>query len=259
MSVLTSYSAEKIISFGDNKFELESKFNLSDISKLSLEDAAILRNGVYAKYGYEFKKELYRKYFGQFSWYEGKNANVEKQLNKTDRENIDNLWKYERIKEIGLNSSEFSGYYELKYINQNGIEIRTETIENDEGNEPKKITITAGKCKEVFESLWNDGITIGVVDFDKYDNCIDIFITASGTDLSGMTYLYRYDGNTILEYCTIEQSILTIYYDENGVIYFSDWDNSDGFKINKQLNYKNKVVSVIKDKKIYEKLNGVRK
>lgn len=259
MSVINSYAAEKIITFSNNKFDLESRFNLRDISRLSIEEAAILRNGVYAKYGYEFKKEIYKKYFGNFSWYKSKNSNVEQLLNKTDRENIENLWKYEEIKKIGVNSSEFSAYSESEYINQNGIEIRTEALENEEGNEPKKITITAGKTKEVFESLWNDGIIIGVVDFDNHDKYMDIFLSISGTDLSGTTNFYRYDGNTIVKYFTIEQSILTIYYDEKGIIYFSDWENNEGFKINKEFNYKNKAVSVIKDKEKYEKLNRLKK
>lgn len=257
---ITFADDKAVLNFREKRFNLAGNFSLNDISKLSLEEAALLRNGIYAKYGYEFNKEQYKKYFGQFSWYAAKSGNVEKLLNKTDRENIENLMKYEKIRESGVNSSEFSGYYEKKEINENGIKIKSEDIETDEGNNPKKVTITAGKSKVFFESMWNDGLTIGVVDFDKTDRFTDIFITESGTDVAGVTYIYRYDGNTISEYCTIEQSILKIYYDENGIIYFSDWDNnSDGFRINKQLNYKTKTVSVIKDKKIYDKLNGLKR
>lgn len=260
LTAITFADDKAVLTFGERRFNLAGNFSLNDISNLSLEEAALLRNGIYAKYGYEFKREQYKKYFSKFSWYAAKSKNVEKLLNKIDRENIENLMKYEKIREIGVNSSEFSGYYETKEINEKGIKIKSEDIETDEGNRPQKVTITAGKCKVFFESMWNDGLTIGVVDFDKTDRITDIFITSSGTDVSGITYFYRYDGNTISEYCTIEQSILKIYYDENGIIYFSDWDNnSDGFTINKQLNYKTKTVSVIKDKKMYDKLNGLKR
>lgn len=136
-----------VLTFRENRFELAGNFSLNDISKLSLEEAALLRNGIYAKYGYEFKKEQYKKYFKQFSWYGAKSGNVDKVLNKIDRENIEKLIKYEKIRELGVNSSEFSGYYEIKEINENGIKIKSEDVENDEGNKPKKLQLQQGDVR----------------------------------------------------------------------------------------------------------------
>ncbi len=253
------YGEEKNLIFGDIKIELNNEISRNEISKLNLEDIAVLRNGIYAKHGYKFKKEKYKNYFQKISWYKPEYDDVEQKLFTIDRDNIEKIQKFIKIRDMGLKSSEYFGYNNTTYINENGIKIRIKPIEIEEGNNPQKVLIKAGDCKENFESEWNDGLIIGIVDFDKKDNYIDIFITESGTDVSGTTYIYRYDGKLILKYCEIYQSFLEIYYDENGMIYFSDWDNNKEEKINKQLNYKNKKVSIINDKKIYQELNNIKK
>jgi hypothetical protein len=55
-------------------------------------------------------------------------------------------------------------------------------------NTPTKITMKINKIQVVFESEWNDGVYVRAADFDKNDNCIDIYITETGTDIQAKKY-----------------------------------------------------------------------
>lgn len=55
---------------------------------LSVEELDIMRNEIFAEYGYRFKNEKWQKYFGQFDWYTPQYDNVDEQLSEIDKANI---------------------------------------------------------------------------------------------------------------------------------------------------------------------------
>lgn len=55
---------------------------------LSIEDLDIMRNEIFAEYGYKFSTAKWQDYFGQFAWYRPAFDNVDDQLSETDKANI---------------------------------------------------------------------------------------------------------------------------------------------------------------------------
>ncbi len=55
---------------------------------LSIKDLDIMRNEIFAEYGYTFKTEKWRKYFSNESWYTPRFENVDDQLTEIDKANI---------------------------------------------------------------------------------------------------------------------------------------------------------------------------
>jgi hypothetical protein len=56
---------------------------------LSVEDLDIMRNEIFADYGYRFKSEKWQKYFSKFNWYKPLYDNVDDQLTEIDKKNIE--------------------------------------------------------------------------------------------------------------------------------------------------------------------------
>ena len=72
------------------------------LDTLSDDQINLIRNEIYARHGYIFKKEVYKNYFESQSWYHGYDSdmdNVQKSFNEIERKNIDILVEYQ-----GLNS-----------------------------------------------------------------------------------------------------------------------------------------------------------
>lgn len=55
---------------------------------LSVEDLDIMRNEIFATYGYRFTSEKWQNYFNQFDWYQPAYDNVDDQLTELDKANI---------------------------------------------------------------------------------------------------------------------------------------------------------------------------
>jgi hypothetical protein len=55
---------------------------------LDKNELRLLRNTIYAKYGYKFNAIDLQNHFGQFDWYKGTKINVDAELAELDRENI---------------------------------------------------------------------------------------------------------------------------------------------------------------------------
>jgi hypothetical protein len=70
------------ISYLNNLLEVDQVINLTK------DELYILRNTIFAKYGYRFVSENLRNYFSQFSWYNGIKNNVENELTEIDWKNI---------------------------------------------------------------------------------------------------------------------------------------------------------------------------
>ncbi|WP_432667111.1 YARHG domain-containing protein [Wukongibacter baidiensis] len=91
---------------GDVTLILDSyNFNLSEpfeddlLKNLNENELSILRNSIYAKYGYKFSTKKYSDYFSQFSWYTPIDKNVEAKLNNIDKQNIKQIIALEKEQE----------------------------------------------------------------------------------------------------------------------------------------------------------------
>lgn len=65
------------------------------VSELSKADIYILRNSIYARHGYSFKKRQLRAYFDKQDWYIPVHANIKSDLTEIEKKNIQLLLKYE--------------------------------------------------------------------------------------------------------------------------------------------------------------------
>jgi len=63
---------------------------------LSIEDLDIMRNEIFAVYGYKFKTKKWQDYFSRQNWYLPKFDNVDKFLTDIDRKNIQFILKYKQ-------------------------------------------------------------------------------------------------------------------------------------------------------------------
>lgn len=257
-----SNETQIVISLNNSKFDLSKPFDEAALNNLGSADLSILRNSIYARYGYIFSTKEFSDYFTKFSWYKPTSKNVEDKINDIDNKNIKAILDVESRK-----TPQIKSYKDTKdYSDAGKVDItlngKTETLfitkeklkESDNTSLPTRFTLKLKDSQAVFESLWNDGLKVSVVDFDKTDNAVDIYITQIGTDIGSNTYIYKCDGSKIYEYDRLRHFAGIFYYDENGNIYY--WfNNGDKREINKVYNYKTKQSSDITDQNIKTMLN----
>ena len=70
------------------------------LSNFSADELAIIRNTIYAKKGYKFKRKEYQKYFGAKNWYKG-TTNKQNILNRKEQKLVDIIVKYEKAMKSG--------------------------------------------------------------------------------------------------------------------------------------------------------------
>ena len=70
------------------------------LSNFSADELAIIRNTIYAKNGYKFKRKEYQKYFGAKEWYKG-TTNKQNILNRKEQKLVDIIVKYEKSMKAG--------------------------------------------------------------------------------------------------------------------------------------------------------------
>lgn len=63
-------------------------FNYMQYDHLSVEDLDIMRNEIYARYGYKFKNEKWKKHFSACSWYKAEFDNVDNKLTEVEKHNV---------------------------------------------------------------------------------------------------------------------------------------------------------------------------
>ncbi len=92
------------IAIPKNFAELHGKFTIastkyltdSDLKNISKHDLKIMRNEIFARHGFIFKKNgLMDNYFSQQEWYKPKYKNVDKKLTEIEKTNIELIRKYE--------------------------------------------------------------------------------------------------------------------------------------------------------------------
>lgn len=69
----------------------------TEVASLSKSELRILRNMIYAKYGYKFKSQDLLDFFSQFEWYKSRYSNVDAMLSTTDLKNIEHIKLYEQF------------------------------------------------------------------------------------------------------------------------------------------------------------------
>lgn len=81
-----------------DKILSERKLSASDMEGKSAKELEIMRNSVYARYGYKFKREDLLDYFSQYSWYRPTTSDMEsiyKMMNDAEKYNVEFIKKYE--------------------------------------------------------------------------------------------------------------------------------------------------------------------
>ena len=87
------------------------------LSNFSADELTIIRNTIYAKRGYKFKKKEYQKYFGAKEWYKG-TTNKQNILNRKEQKLVDIIVKYEKaMKEGEVANAPETDSEETNYIN----------------------------------------------------------------------------------------------------------------------------------------------
>lgn len=88
----------KIDDAGYNGYLSERRLTEPDIEGRSAKELEIMRNSIYARYGYKFKREDLFNHFSQYSWYSPTTSDMEsiyKMMNDAEKYNIDFIKKYE--------------------------------------------------------------------------------------------------------------------------------------------------------------------
>lgn len=86
-----SYTTSKNRVASDAVFRLNAskqKLSEKDLKNLRKLDMEIIKNSVFARHGYAFKKETYRDFFEQTDWYIPISNNVDKDLSPLEKDNV---------------------------------------------------------------------------------------------------------------------------------------------------------------------------
>jgi hypothetical protein len=76
-----------------------------ELNKFSKDELRIIRNTIFAKYGFIFGSEDLKKHFEQFTWYQATRTNVDEYLTDIDRENIKTIQSVENNISVQENNS----------------------------------------------------------------------------------------------------------------------------------------------------------
>ena len=122
------FSVISFVSFGDSDPDLDTldevynevivNGNKDFLSGFSKKELAIIRNTIYAKKGYKFKRKEYQKYFGAKDWYRG-TTDKQNILNRKEQKLVDIIVKYEKsmkageVADVPENDSEETNYINL--------------------------------------------------------------------------------------------------------------------------------------------------
>lgn len=94
-------SASDVIFTINSSTKLLTEEDIKNLKKLELE---ILRNTIFARHGYTFKKKSYRQFFDPVDWYIPVSADVSKDLTSIEKENIKLLERFEKYAEDNYDS-----------------------------------------------------------------------------------------------------------------------------------------------------------
>lgn len=84
------FASDAVFKINASKQKLTEK-DLKNLRKLDME---IIKNSVFARHGYAFKKQTYRNFFEQTDWYIPVSNNVDKDLSPMEKENVELLNRF---------------------------------------------------------------------------------------------------------------------------------------------------------------------
>lgn len=93
--VYTQESVKSVISDGNLRV-LDRVVERSELWDLPLHELRVLRNTIFAKYGYIFRSTDLRNHFAKFPWYRAEQQNVDSYFSPIDKENIERIQYVER-------------------------------------------------------------------------------------------------------------------------------------------------------------------
>ncbi len=97
-----NYTTSKNRIASDAVFKLNAskqKLTEKDLKNLRKLDLEIIKNSVFARHGYSFKKETYRNFFEQTDWYIPVSNNVDHELSPLEKENVALLNRFTKYAE----------------------------------------------------------------------------------------------------------------------------------------------------------------
>lgn len=94
-------NASDIVTKLNSSTTLLKEKDLKNLKKLELE---ILRNTIFARHGYTFKKKSYRQFFDPVDWYVPVSTDVNKELTVIEKQNIKLLQRFEKYAEDNYDS-----------------------------------------------------------------------------------------------------------------------------------------------------------
>jgi hypothetical protein len=103
---------------------LDNLITIDQLSNFSSSDLRLLRNTIYAKYGYKFNSIDLQNHFSQFLWYNGMITNADDLLTLIDRQNIELIQRIEKnYPENNISTSELIGnWYNFTGASSEGID-----------------------------------------------------------------------------------------------------------------------------------------
>jgi len=243
------------LNFDNASFNLNQAWDKNDLELLSIDELAFLRNSVYAKHGYVFKNETLARHFSEYDWYAEGGFDLNN-LTEMDQKNIKLVQNYEKMLTMNYQIANPVEMYDDVCVSVDDLKVSSMALEIEESvNKPRRVIISSPNNQIEYDSLWNDGLYAAIVDFDKSDEFIDIYIMDSGTDIGVFTVIYRYDGNEITEYGSFDHFSGNFLYDENGFIYYW-YGESDMNHYNYYYDYKLKESFKIEEIQLMDTLNN---
>jgi len=88
------FAGDDVVYQGDIDI-LNFRLSVFQVSSMNAHELMLLRNAVFAKYGYLFMNEIIFNHFEQFDWYVPRSSDVSELLNDTDQWNIDLIVYFE--------------------------------------------------------------------------------------------------------------------------------------------------------------------
>jgi hypothetical protein len=142
--------------------ELEKLIMIWQLCDFSKNDLRILRNTIYAKYGYIFNSNELKEHFSKFSWYNGIFTNVDDKLTIVDTENLELIQKVEQNypDENDSNNELIGDWYMYGAVPSEGMDSITLLIERNDHVQILPNGIYVHYCRvhlqseEIFYGLW---------------------------------------------------------------------------------------------------------
>lgn len=104
---IQTYTQQVYRSASDDVYKINSstqKLTEKQLKNLRKLDLEILRNTIFARHGYSFKKQTYRNFFEYTDWYVPVSNNVDKELTPLEKENAQLLSRMEKYAKDTYNS-----------------------------------------------------------------------------------------------------------------------------------------------------------